>query len=59
MAEAFVIILCLGSLEVLLWFISQRNEKRQYDAEIDALNSIAAELAEINDKTEPEEEPKQ
>ena len=41
MLEAFVIIVALGGLEVLLWYLDRRDQKKQ----IELLDSIWTELA--------------
>ncbi len=41
MVEAFVIIVALGGLEFVLWYLDHKQQKRQ----IDLLDSIWAELA--------------
>ena len=52
MLEAVVIILALGGLEVVLWALGHRQQKKQ----IELLDSIWAELA-IRNSAEEEEEP--
>ncbi len=49
MLEAIVIIIALGGLEVILWFMDHRQQKKQ----IELLDSIWAELA-IRNSTEEE-----
>ncbi len=51
MLEALVIIIALGGLEVILWYLDHRQQKKQ----IELLDSIWAELA-IRNSAEDEEE---
>ncbi len=51
MLEALVIIIALGGLEVILWYLDHRQQKKQ----IELLDSIWAELA-IRSSAEDEEE---
>ncbi len=50
MLEAFVIIVALGGLEIILWYLDRRDQRK----EIELLDSIWAELAIRNSA---EEEP--
>jgi hypothetical protein len=50
MLEAFVIIIALGGLEIILWYLDRRDQRKQ----IELLDSIWAELAIRNSA---EEEP--
>ncbi len=52
MLEALVIIVALGGLEVVLWALDHRQQKKQ----IELLDSIWAELA-IRNSAEEESEP--
>ena len=49
MLEAFVIIIALGGLEIILWYLDRRDQRKQ----IELLDSIWAELA-IRNSTEDE-----
>ena len=51
MLEAFVIIIALGGLELVLWYLDHRQQKKQ----IDLLDSIWAELAIRNSMQEEAE----
>ena len=53
--EAFVIIVALGGLELLLWYLDRGHQKKQ----IDLLDSIWAELAIRNSMQEEAEKPPQ
>jgi hypothetical protein len=60
MLEAFVIIVALGGLELILWYLDHRQQKKQ----IDLLDSIWAELAirnamqeEAEKQPQPEKQP--
>lgn len=52
MLEAFVIIVALGGLELILWYLDHGQQKKQ----IDLLDSIWAELA-IRNSMQEEAEP--
>ena len=53
--EALLIIFALGGLELVLWYLDHRQQKRQ----IDLLDSIWAELAIRNAMQEEAEKPPQ
>ena len=55
MLEALLIICALGGLELVLWYLDHRQQKRQ----IDLLDSIWAELAIRNSMQEEAEKPPQ
>lgn len=52
MLEAFVIIVALGGLEIILWYLDRREQRK----EIELLDSIWAELA-IRNSVEEEPHP--
>ncbi len=54
MLEALVIIIALGGLEVILWYLDHRQQKKQ----IELLDSIWAELAIHNSSEEEQHERK-
>ncbi len=54
MLEALVIIIALGGLEIVLWYMDHRQQKKQ----IELLDSIWAELAIRNSAEEETEGPK-
>ena len=54
MLEALVIILALGGLEIVLWYMDHRQQNKQ----IELLDSIWAELAIRNSAEEEKEGPK-